>query len=191
MGLPCPALVALSWGAGVCPQPLTRRSPRRRRGGRFSSAVPCACLLVPTLPLVSVHRPHQRVVTRPPSSLAPHDAVTVRGTGGLPGQCIREVGHPSVGQCGVDTRTSQDPVLSHSYARTSIRASLTFTQGFRPGRNMRRKLLAVLQLKCHGLFLDLQVGSGWWVGMTTGHGGSWHPHMLWILEGWVCGCARV
>ena len=65
-----------------------------------------------------------------------------------------------MGQYGVDTRASQDPILSHSYARTSIRASLTFTQGFKPGRNMRRKLLAVLQLKCHGLFLDLQVGGG-------------------------------
>uniref|UniRef100_A0A8C6AWP4 Telomerase reverse transcriptase n=1 Tax=Monodon monoceros TaxID=40151 RepID=A0A8C6AWP4_MONMO len=46
-----------------------------------------------------------------------------------------------------------------SYAGTSIRASLTFKQGFKPGRNMRRKLLAVLRLKCHGLFLDLQVNS--------------------------------
>ncbi|XP_023979618.1 telomerase reverse transcriptase isoform X2 [Physeter macrocephalus] len=46
-----------------------------------------------------------------------------------------------------------------SYAGTSIRASLTFNQGFKPGRNMRRKLLAVLRLKCHGLFLDLQVNS--------------------------------
>uniref|UniRef100_A0A8C9BAX5 Telomerase reverse transcriptase n=1 Tax=Phocoena sinus TaxID=42100 RepID=A0A8C9BAX5_PHOSS len=46
-----------------------------------------------------------------------------------------------------------------SYAGTSIRASLTFKQGFKPGRNMRRKLLAVLRLKCHGLLLDLQVNS--------------------------------
>ncbi|XP_058916752.1 telomerase reverse transcriptase isoform X2 [Kogia breviceps] len=46
-----------------------------------------------------------------------------------------------------------------SYAGTSIRASLTFNQGFKAGRNMRRKLLAVLRLKCHGLFLDLQVNS--------------------------------
>lgn len=81
----------------------------------------------------------------------------------------------------MDTRASQDPILSHSYARTSIRASLTFTQGFKPGRNMRRKLLAVLQLKCHGLFLDLQVGGG-----AVGHGGSWHPM---CYRSWGGGCA--
>ncbi|XP_062943554.1 telomerase reverse transcriptase isoform X2 [Cynocephalus volans] len=56
------------------------------------------------------------------------------------------------------------PHLTHakaflSYARTSIRASLTFNCGFRAGRNMRRKLFGVLRLKCHGLFLDLQVNS--------------------------------
>nr|XP_020747322.1 telomerase reverse transcriptase isoform X1 [Odocoileus virginianus texanus] len=63
--------------------------------------------------------------------------------------------------CGLllDTRTLEVHGDHSSYARTSIRASLTFTQGFRPGRNMHRKLLAVLQLKCHGLFLDLQVNS--------------------------------
>lgn len=47
----------------------------------------------------------------------------------------------------------------HRYARTSIRASLTFQQGFKAGRSMRRKLFAVLRLKCHGLFLDLQVST--------------------------------
>nr|XP_040127881.1 telomerase reverse transcriptase isoform X7 [Ictidomys tridecemlineatus] len=46
-----------------------------------------------------------------------------------------------------------------SYAQTSVRASLTFHRGSRVGRNLRRKLLAVLRLKCHGLFLDLQVNS--------------------------------
>ncbi|GAB5567402.1 telomerase reverse transcriptase isoform X13 [Prionailurus iriomotensis] len=45
------------------------------------------------------------------------------------------------------------------YAQTSIRSSLTFSQGTRPGRNMRRKLLAVMRLKCCAVFLDLQVGS--------------------------------
>ena len=90
-----------------------------------------------------------------------------------------------MGQCRVDTRASQDPILSHSYARTSIRASLTFTQGFKPGRNMRRKLLAVLQLKCHGLFLDLQVGGG-----AAGPGGSWYP-MCCRSWGGGCGCTPV
>ncbi|XP_076965524.1 telomerase reverse transcriptase isoform X2 [Callospermophilus lateralis] len=46
-----------------------------------------------------------------------------------------------------------------SYAQTSVRASLTFHRGSKVGRNLRRKLLAVLRLKCHGLFLDLQVNS--------------------------------
>ncbi|KAK2117485.1 hypothetical protein P7K49_004371 [Saguinus oedipus] len=45
------------------------------------------------------------------------------------------------------------------YARTSIRASLTFNRSFKAGRNMRRKLFGVLRLKCHSLFLDLQVNS--------------------------------
>lgn len=57
----------------------------------------------------------------------------------------------------MDTRVSTNRTLSRSYAGTSIRASLTFNQGFKPGRNMRRKLSAVLRLKCQGLFLDLQV----------------------------------
>lgn len=47
-----------------------------------------------------------------------------------------------------------------SYAQTSIRASLTFGQGFKAGRSMRRKLFGVLVLKCHSLFLDLQVSAG-------------------------------
>lgn len=46
-----------------------------------------------------------------------------------------------------------------SYAQTSIRASLTFSQGAKPGRSLRRKLFGVLALKCHRLFLDLQVSA--------------------------------
>ncbi|XP_026981240.1 telomerase reverse transcriptase isoform X3 [Sagmatias obliquidens] len=63
--------------------------------------------------------------------------------------------------CGLllDTRTLEVRCDHSSYAGTSIRASLTFNQGFKPGRNMRRKLSAVLRLKCQGLFLDLQVNS--------------------------------
>ncbi|XP_013361352.1 PREDICTED: telomerase reverse transcriptase [Chinchilla lanigera] len=63
--------------------------------------------------------------------------------------------------CGLllDTRTLEVRCDYTSYARTSIRASLTFDHGVRAGWNMRRKLLAVLRLKCHGLFLDLQVNS--------------------------------
>nr|XP_045249441.1 telomerase reverse transcriptase isoform X2 [Macaca fascicularis] len=63
--------------------------------------------------------------------------------------------------CGLllDTRTLEVQSDYSSYARTSIRASLTFNRGFKAGRNMRRKLFGVLRLKCHSLFLDLQVNS--------------------------------
>ncbi|XP_021114239.1 telomerase reverse transcriptase isoform X3 [Heterocephalus glaber] len=63
--------------------------------------------------------------------------------------------------CGLllDTRTLEVRCNYASYARTSIRASLTFDRGIRAGWSMRRKLLAILRLKCHGLFLDLQVNS--------------------------------
>ncbi|XP_036775976.2 telomerase reverse transcriptase isoform X1 [Manis pentadactyla] len=63
--------------------------------------------------------------------------------------------------CGLllDTQTLEVLCDYSSYAQTSIKASLTFNQGFKPGRNMRRKLFAVLRLKCHGLFMDLQVNS--------------------------------
>lgn len=55
------------------------------------------------------------------------------------------------------SRSSVRAALSHSYARTSIRSSLTFSQGTRPGRSLRHKLFALLRLKCCALFLDLQV----------------------------------
>ncbi|KAM7147543.1 telomerase reverse transcriptase [Molossus nigricans] len=63
--------------------------------------------------------------------------------------------------CGLllDTRTLEVFCDYSSYAQTSIRASLTFSQGFKAGRSMRRKLFAVLRLKCHSLLLDLQVNS--------------------------------
>ncbi|XP_059272809.1 telomerase reverse transcriptase isoform X3 [Mustela nigripes] len=49
--------------------------------------------------------------------------------------------------------------IGGNYARTSIRSSLTFSQGTRPGRSLRHKLFALLRLKCCALFLDLQVNS--------------------------------
>ncbi|XP_029796960.1 telomerase reverse transcriptase isoform X2 [Suricata suricatta] len=63
--------------------------------------------------------------------------------------------------CGLllDTRTLEVFCDYSSYARTSIRSSLAFGQGARPGRSMRRKLLVVLRLKCCAVFLDLQVNS--------------------------------
>ncbi|XP_042551185.1 telomerase reverse transcriptase [Dipodomys spectabilis] len=63
--------------------------------------------------------------------------------------------------CGLllDTQTLEVFCDYSSYAQTSMRASLTFHRGFRTGRTMRHKLLAVLRLKCHSLFLDLEVNS--------------------------------
>ncbi|XP_051007030.1 telomerase reverse transcriptase [Acomys russatus] len=63
--------------------------------------------------------------------------------------------------CGLllDTRTLEVFCDYSGYARTSIKTSLTFQRIFKAGRNMRHKLLAVLRLKCHSLFLDLQVNS--------------------------------
>lgn len=65
---------------------------------------------------------------------------------------------------GTGVGLSEEPVweshrihLCHSYTRTSIKTSLTFQSVFKAGKTMRYKLLSVLRLKCHGLFLDLQV----------------------------------
>ncbi|XP_058536167.1 telomerase reverse transcriptase isoform X4 [Ochotona princeps] len=63
--------------------------------------------------------------------------------------------------CGLllDTRTLEVSCDYSSFAGTSARSSLTFNPGPQAGRSLRHKLLAVLRLKCHGLFLDLQVNS--------------------------------
>ncbi|XP_074841572.1 telomerase reverse transcriptase [Carettochelys insculpta] len=46
-----------------------------------------------------------------------------------------------------------------SYACTSIRSSLAFNSSSTAGKNMKYKLVTVLKLKCHSLFLDLQINS--------------------------------
>ncbi|XP_028638557.1 telomerase reverse transcriptase isoform X3 [Grammomys surdaster] len=63
--------------------------------------------------------------------------------------------------CGLllDTQTLEVFCDYSGYARTSIKMSLTFQSVFKAGKTMRYKLLSVLRLKCHGLFLDLQVNS--------------------------------
>ncbi|XP_036625371.1 telomerase reverse transcriptase [Trichosurus vulpecula] len=63
--------------------------------------------------------------------------------------------------CGLllDTRTLNVFCDYSNYSRTSIRTSLSFDHGVKAGRNMRNKLVAVLRMKCHSLFLDLQVNS--------------------------------
>ncbi|XP_052015823.1 telomerase reverse transcriptase isoform X2 [Apodemus sylvaticus] len=63
--------------------------------------------------------------------------------------------------CGLllDTQTLEVFCDYSGYARTSIKTSLTFQSVFKAGKTMQYKLLSVLRLKCHGLFLDLQVNS--------------------------------
>ncbi|XP_048193287.1 telomerase reverse transcriptase-like [Perognathus longimembris pacificus] len=63
--------------------------------------------------------------------------------------------------CGLllDTQTLEVFCDYSSYAQTSMRSSLTFHRGLRAGRSMRHKLLGVLRLKCHSIFLDLKVNS--------------------------------
>ncbi|XP_020832373.1 telomerase reverse transcriptase isoform X1 [Phascolarctos cinereus] len=61
--------------------------------------------------------------------------------------------------CGLllDTRTLNVFCDYSNYSRTSIRTSLSFDRSVRAGKNMRNKLVAMLRMKCHSLFLDLQV----------------------------------
>ncbi|GCC38545.1 hypothetical protein chiPu_0017060 [Chiloscyllium punctatum] len=63
--------------------------------------------------------------------------------------------------CGLlfDTQTLEVYCDYSSYANTSIRSSMTFNCSSEAGKNLRRKLLAVLKLKCHRMFLDLEVST--------------------------------
>ncbi|CAN2389591.1 telomerase RNA reverse transcriptase activity [Pristimantis euphronides] len=63
--------------------------------------------------------------------------------------------------CGLllDTQTLEVSCDYSRFSGTSIRSSLSFCHGSMPGENMRNKLLNILQLKCHSIFLDLQVNS--------------------------------
>lgn len=47
--------------------------------------------------------------------------------------------------------------LFHSYAGLSLRYSLTLGSSHSAGQQMKRKLMAILRLKCHALFFDLKV----------------------------------
>ncbi|XP_029445789.1 telomerase reverse transcriptase [Rhinatrema bivittatum] len=61
--------------------------------------------------------------------------------------------------CGLllDTKTLEVYCDYSSYAGTSIRSSLTFNYSATAGKSMRDKLIAILKLKCHSIFLDLMV----------------------------------
>ncbi|XP_062836888.1 telomerase reverse transcriptase isoform X3 [Anolis carolinensis] len=63
--------------------------------------------------------------------------------------------------CGllIDTQTLEVYCDYSSYSCTSIRSSLSFNSSVKAGVSMRNKLLDVLKLKCHSLFVDLQINS--------------------------------
>ncbi|XP_072854563.2 telomerase reverse transcriptase isoform X1 [Pogona vitticeps] len=69
--------------------------------------------------------------------------------------------HGVIPWCGllIDTQTLEVYCDYSSYACTSIRSSLSFNSSTKAGVRLRNKLLAVLQLKCHSLFVDLQINS--------------------------------
>ncbi|NXH42678.1 TERT transcriptase, partial [Dicaeum eximium] len=63
--------------------------------------------------------------------------------------------------CGLllDVKTLEVYCDYSSYTCTSIRSSLSYNSSVTAGKNMKSKLSAVLKLKCHSLFLDLQINS--------------------------------
>ncbi|XP_037236934.1 telomerase reverse transcriptase isoform X1 [Falco rusticolus] len=63
--------------------------------------------------------------------------------------------------CGllIDTQTLEVYCDYSSYTYTSIRSSLSFNSSRTAGTSMKYKLIRVLKLKCHYLFLDLQINS--------------------------------
>ncbi|XP_069032065.1 telomerase reverse transcriptase [Embiotoca jacksoni] len=63
--------------------------------------------------------------------------------------------------CGLllDTRSLDVYKDYSSYAGLSLRYSLTLGFSHSAGQQMRRKLMAILRLKCHALFLDLKINS--------------------------------
>ncbi|XP_073534444.1 telomerase reverse transcriptase [Phyllobates terribilis] len=63
--------------------------------------------------------------------------------------------------CGIllDTRTLEVFCDYSSFSCTSIRSSLSCCHRSKAGENLRHKLLSILRLKCHSLFLDLQVNT--------------------------------
>ncbi|XP_077125494.1 telomerase reverse transcriptase isoform X1 [Ranitomeya variabilis] len=63
--------------------------------------------------------------------------------------------------CGLllDTHTLEVFCDYSSFSCTSIRSSLSFCHNSNAGENLRHKLLSVLRLKCHSLFLDLQINT--------------------------------
>ncbi|XP_066441060.1 telomerase reverse transcriptase isoform X3 [Eleutherodactylus coqui] len=63
--------------------------------------------------------------------------------------------------CGLllDTQTLEVFCDYSSFSCTSIRSSVSFCHSSKASENLRHKVLNLLRLKCHGLFLDLQINS--------------------------------
>ncbi|XP_037329618.2 telomerase reverse transcriptase isoform X2 [Pungitius pungitius] len=82
------------------------------------------------------------------------DAVSCPGIRVLPPHCLFP-------WCGLllDTRSLDVSKDYSSYAGLSLRYSLTLSSCHSAGQQMRRKLMAILRLKCHALFLDLKTNS--------------------------------
>ncbi|KAL1783552.1 telomerase reverse transcriptase [Sigmodon hispidus] len=83
-------------------------------------------------------------------------------TGSLDGAAPQQLpAHCLFPWCGLllDTQTLEVFCDYSGYAQVSIKASLAFQRVVKAGKKMQHKLLAVLRLKCHSLFLDLQVNS--------------------------------
>ncbi|KAM8841254.1 telomerase reverse transcriptase isoform 2-T2 [Spinachia spinachia] len=85
---------------------------------------------------------------------ATRDAVSSPDVRVLPPHCLFP-------WCGLllDTRSLDVSKDYSSYAGLSLRYSLTLGSGHSAGQQMRRKLMAILRLKCHALFLDLKTNS--------------------------------
>uniref|UniRef100_A0A8B9FJ97 Telomerase reverse transcriptase n=1 Tax=Amazona collaria TaxID=241587 RepID=A0A8B9FJ97_9PSIT len=68
---------------------------------------------------------------------------------------------PVIPWCGLlfDIQTLEVYCDYSSYSYTAIRSSLSFNSSRTAGKNMKYKLTAVLKLKCHCLFLDLQINT--------------------------------
>ncbi|XP_072268099.1 telomerase reverse transcriptase isoform X12 [Pyxicephalus adspersus] len=94
-------------------------------------------------------------------SISQHKTMVNFSTDDIPG-CIgvqRLPAHTLFPWCGLqlDTQTLEVYCDYSRYSCTSIRSSLTFCHYKALGSALKSKLIKVLQLKCHGLFLDLHI----------------------------------
>ncbi|XP_059205531.1 telomerase reverse transcriptase [Centropristis striata] len=108
-------------------------------------------ILLPGVPQYGLVVNPQKVVV---NFQLPGDMSSCSGINVLPPHCLFP-------WCGLllDTHTLDVYKDYSSYAGQSLRFSLTLGSFHSAGQQMRRKLMAVLRLKCHALFLDLKTNS--------------------------------